>query len=79
MMNYGTGFGFGGLWMILFLVLIVAVIVMIVKGTMRASSSSQSPTQQTPLQILEQRYARGELEREEFLQKKHDLEHRADD
>lgn len=28
----------------------------------------------TPLQILEQRYARGEIDREEFLQRKADLQ-----
>jgi putative membrane protein len=74
MMDFG--FGFGWLWMVLFLVLIIAAVVIIVKGASepRIPASFPGPRHQTPLQILEERYARGEVEREEFLQKKQDLE-----
>jgi putative membrane protein len=73
----GYGFGFGGLGMILFLALIVVVVVLVVKGTSGTRwppSSAKDSQHQSALQILEERYARGELDREEFLQKKSDFE-----
>jgi len=73
----GYGFGFGGIWMILIVAIIVIAVVMIAKGAggdRWASPSSGESPRRSALQLLEERYARGELEREEFLQKKRDLE-----
>jgi len=39
-----------------------------------ADGDPGGPERQTPLQILESRYARGEIDREEFLQRKADLQ-----
>jgi putative membrane protein len=75
--GYGYGFGFGGLWMILFLVLIVAVVVLIARGAGGARWSPPAGKEahhQSAMQILEERYARGEVNREEYLQIKRDLE-----
>lgn len=77
----GYGFSFGGIWMILFVVFIVIIVVIIAKGpgTTRWPSSGTPLRHPSALQILEERYARGELNREEFLQRKHDLERGNDD
>lgn len=69
----GWGHGFGGIFMILFWVLLIVGIVAILKWLMGSNGNQTSPTK-TARQILEERYARGEIDREEFEQKKRDLE-----
>jgi putative membrane protein len=70
------GFGYGG-WMMalggLFWLLIFAVVVAVI---VRATHTAWPPNRQlrsTGLDILEERYARGEIQRDEYLQKKQDL------
>ncbi len=70
----GWGPGFGWVFMILIWVLIIIGIVAIVKWIINASSSAQAPQQKTALDILKERYARGEIEQAEFEQKRRDLE-----
>jgi putative membrane protein len=72
----GWGWGammFGPLMMIVFIAVIVVIAVLAVRwlggGAMRPAPSDR----QTALVILEERYARGEIDREEFEQKKQDL------
>jgi len=65
--------GFGWVFMLLFWVLVVVGILAIVKWLMTGPGGQQ--TTKTPLQILEERYARGEIDRDEFEQKKRDLTH----
>jgi len=71
------GMLFGGLWMILvWLVPLLMIIVLLKfllgkhfgKGELEAG-----PEQKTPLDILKQAYARGEIGRDEYLQKLQDL------
>ncbi len=66
------GMGMGGLAMIIFWGLLIFAVAMAVRWVMQQSGSS-STRAQTPLEILQARYARGEIEREEFEQKKRDL------
>ncbi len=78
MMNNLTGFGswgmgFGWIFMILFWVLIILGIVTLVKWFSTSNTNANFPPSKTALELLEQRYARGEIDREEFEQKKHDL------
>lgn len=72
MMGDGFGMGFGGGFMWLFWILLIVVIVWVVKAV--AGSSNNSPDKQkSALDILEERYARGEIDQQEFQQKRKDL------
>ncbi len=65
--GFGWGSGFGWILMILFWVLIIVGVFAIVKGL---SSNTNAPPAKTALDILKERFVRGEIEREEFEQKK---------
>lgn len=71
MMHYG--FGFGGMFMwIIFLILIVLLIFFIVQTQ---KTKGQMPTQnESHLDILKKRYAKGEITKEEYERMKKDLE-----
>lgn len=58
-----------GLFSLLVLVLIVFLIASIARRPYRYAGRPRSAA----LEMLEQRYARGEIQREEYLQKKQDL------
>jgi putative membrane protein len=61
---------YGGIFMwILFLILLALVVFVVVKWTKPAGVGSD----ETPLDILKKRYARGEITKDEFEQKKKDL------
>lgn len=70
-MGYGfhEGWGMGGGWFWP-LILIVVIVLLLMRRGAPHSKSSPPPT---ALEELERRYARGEIGREEFLQKKSDL------
>jgi len=62
----GPGFFFGGWWMWLFWILVIAGVVLVV----RTLTEGRAPTNhagKSPQDILEERYARGEISEEEFL------------
>ena len=68
--------GFGGIGMILFWVILLAVVVLIVRGLTGSSNagiSAPPPHAQTPLEILQTRYAKGEITKEEYEEAKHAL------
>ncbi len=72
----GWGMGYGWIFMLLFWGLVILGIVGLVKWLSTSKSDTHHPPRQPPktaLEILEERYARGEINREEFEQKKHDL------
>jgi putative membrane protein len=74
--GYGMagGFGFGGIFMILWWVLIIVGIVVLVKWMIRPSAGDvRSGGDSRALDILKQRYARGEIDEQEFQKRKHDL------
>jgi putative membrane protein len=70
--------GFGGIFMILFWILVILAIAALVRWL--AAPGGPSVTgggggqRKRAIELLEERYARGEIDREEFQQKKADLE-----
>lgn len=69
--DYGWGMGFGWIFMVLFWVLIIMGIVFLIKlvsGGMKAERKEE-----TALDILKKRYAKGEISREEFEDKRKDI------
>jgi putative membrane protein len=74
MYGYGMGWGwFGPILMIVFWVLVIAGIVYLVK-TIAGGRSSTFSKEETAIDILKKRYARGEIDAEEFSRRKKDLE-----
>lgn len=73
--GYGWG-GFGmGIGMFLFWGLIIAVIVLLVRGFgSRSGSNEPRLREKTALDILGERYARGEIDKSEFEEKRRDLQ-----
>ena len=72
MFGDGYGMGFGGAFMWLFWIFIIVVIIWAVKA-MSANSGSPTEKQKSALDILEERYAKGEIDQQEFEQKRKDL------
>lgn len=77
----GFGFGVGGIGigMLLFWGLIIFVVVMLARGFGGSSGSGArvaAVSDRTPLDVLGERYARGEIDKAEFAQKRSDLEAR---
>ena len=79
--GFGSGFGWVGFFfMVLFLVIIIVGVVLVVRSLSNQNrgheaTRNQPPSERsaTPLEVLEERYARGEIDRQEFLDRKSDL------
>ena len=75
MMGWGMMGWFGPLFMIIFWVLVVVLIVLLIRSLLSSNRSRNAgpDVQESALEILKKRYARGEIEKEEFEAKKKDL------
>ncbi len=72
MHEYGThGWGIGWWWIVIFIVLIL-IVLFAVRATKRRENVNQ-PAGKTALDILKERYARGQIDKEEFEKRKKDL------
>lgn len=67
--------GIGGWWMMPFWIIVIVAVIFLIKWLAERGKSEGevSPRQESPLDILKKRYARGEIDKEEFEQKKRDL------
>jgi len=70
MMNWGWG---GMIFQVLFWLVIIIGVVWAVKYITGQSRRNFTSGEETALDILKKRYARGEIDREEFEQKKREL------
>ncbi|WNF38792.1 SHOCT domain-containing protein [Bacillaceae bacterium IKA-2] len=76
MMNGGYGFGVWGIFSMLFHIAIVVGVIYLIFYLFQSvfkrntSDSNYRPNEKTSLQILEERFARGEIDEVEFKQKK---------
>lgn len=66
--------GFGMIGITLFWILLIVALVLLVKVLWKSGSGSGRSQEKKPLDILKERYARGEIEKEEFDQRKQDLQ-----
>jgi len=73
--GFGGGMGFGGIGMLIFWGLIIAGVVLLARwfGAGPSSSSAATPPGRTALDILGERYANGEIDKDEYEQKRRDL------
>jgi len=63
--------GFGGFMWVFWILIVVAVVWLAAVATRRDRDSGRR--EKSALEILEERYARGEIDRDEYLQKRDDL------
>lgn len=77
--GFHQGFGWmggGGIGMGLFWILVIVVVVLLVRsiwGGRDSAAGGDATPRRSALDILRERYARGEIDREEFEQKRRDL------
>src|SRR3989344_1551237 len=76
MMGFGYGYGAGWLgmiFMIIFWTLVIILIVVLVRGLVWQNKKSSDDNGNSAMDILKERYAKGEINKEEFKAKKKDL------
>jgi putative membrane protein len=76
MMDYWGGYGLGWMYLIgpIFMVLFWAAIILLIIWLYKQITGSKDVTQvESALEILKKRYAKGEIDKKEFEEKKKDL------
>lgn len=75
MLGHMDGYGWGGMGigMALWWVLLGVVVVLLVRYVLRPDKEKDKGAPKSAREILDERYARGQIGREEYDQKKHDL------
>lgn len=76
MMNWGYGMGWGwSIIMLAFWIAVIAGIIFLIRWVVLSTDRRrETRAEDSALEILRQRYARGEINKEEFEQRKKDLE-----
>lgn len=74
MMGWGYGWGgVGAVLMVIFWAVVIVAVVALIRWLWGAGGRSKTGSEEAPFEILKRRYARGEINKEEFEQKKRDL------
>jgi putative membrane protein len=74
--NWGYGYGYGLIHMVVWIVILIAIIVgviWLVRSLASGGGGAALPRRSPGLEVLEERYARGEINRDEYLEKKKDI------
>jgi putative membrane protein len=72
--SMGFGFGAGGMiFGLIFWILIIIGVVLLIKWLLEQGQSQPTSGGESALEVLKQRYARGEIDKKEFDEKKRDL------
>jgi len=72
--GWGMMGGFGLIFWLLVLGAVIAATVWLVRSMAQRANQQRPAERRSPgLEVLEERYARGEISREEYLQKKRDI------
>ncbi|MFA6863494.1 MAG: SHOCT domain-containing protein [Dysgonamonadaceae bacterium] len=72
--EHGWGMGYGmGWWWIVGVIIMVAIVWMVVKMINQTNHSNTQLGNKSALDILKERYARGEIDKQEFEERKNNL------
>ncbi len=69
--GYGMSYGIWGILGLIFLILVIIGLVLLIKYLWESGGAKRE--QESALEILKKRYARGDISKEEFEEKKKDL------
>lgn len=75
--GYGYGYGYSPLHIIVWVIILIAIVALVVwlvrSLTVPGAYHHLPPRRSAGVEVLEERYARGEINRDEYLQKKKDI------
>jgi len=74
MMSGNGSMWFGGGFMWIFWILLFVVLVWVVKAVMTDTGSKNTTVDDSFLEILKKRYARGEIDEDEYIRRRNELE-----
>jgi putative membrane protein len=72
-MGWGTMICGGALGLLLLVALVVVVVLLLTRSSAGGRRATGRPSSQTPVEILQERYARGEITREEYQEMREHL------
>lgn len=71
-MVYGHGFSL--LWLIIIVAIIILVVIAIVNYTKSSAGNTSVKKNESPMEILKRRYAKGEISKSQFEEMRKDIE-----
>jgi len=74
MMDSSGGMFFGGGFMWIFWIVLIVILFVAIKAIADPDGGNKSTQSEAPIEILKKRYASGDINKEEFEQRRRDLE-----